>query len=55
MFADIGARVVLKFMDAAEEEKEREFYMYTGLYVLTLFGDMLFNGKEGDSTDGSKE
>ena len=54
MFADIGARVVLKFMDAAEEEKEREFYMYTGLYVLTLFGDMLFNGKEGNA-DGSKE
>ena len=55
MFADIGARVVLKFMDAAEEEKEREFYMYTGLYVLTLFGEMLFNEKEGDNTDGSEE
>lgn len=53
-YADIGARVIQKFMDAAEEEKEREFYMLTGLYVLTLFGEMLFNGKEGNA-DGSKE
>ncbi len=52
-YADIGAMVIQKFMDAAEEEKEREFYMLTGLYVLTLFGEMLF-GKKGDA-DGSKE
>ena len=55
IFADIGARVILKFMDTADEEEEREFYMLTGLYVLTLFGEMLFNEKEGDNTDGSEE
>lgn len=54
-YADIGARVIQKFMDAAEEEKEREFYMLTGLYVLTLFGEMLFNRKEGEETSGSEE
>ena len=55
IFADIGARVILKFMDTADEEEEREFYMLTGLYVLTLFGEMLFNEKEGDNTDGGEE
>lgn len=42
-------------MDTADEEEEREFYMLTGLYVLTLFGEMLFNEKEGDNTDGGEE
>ena len=54
-YADIGAKAIQKFMDTADEEEEREFYMLTGLYVLTLFGEMLFNEKEGDNTDGSEE
>lgn len=52
-FAYIGGNVVQKFMEEAEEEEEGKFYMYIGVHVLSLFGEMLF-GKKGDN-DGSKE
>ena len=51
-YADLGARSVKKFMDTAELDAEREFYMLCRLYVLTIFGDMLFNREE---ENGSKE
>lgn len=53
-FSNIGTKALMKLMDAAEEETECNFYMYIGLYLLTLFGEILFN-KEGESADGSEE
>ena len=52
-FAYSGGNVVQKFMEEAEEEEEGRFYMYIGVHVLSLFGEMLF-GKKGDA-DGSEE